>query len=112
MRPEDEPILIYSTFPSLDDAKRVGHSLVEQRLAACVNIFPGMKSIYEWQGKLEEGEEIAMLIKTRRELQQRVIDATVQLHPFETPAVLVLEIGGGADDFCAWIAERTRPPVR
>lgn len=109
MAEEDEPILIYTTFPSPEDAKRVGKALVERRLAACVNIFPGMISYYEWKGSLEEDQETAMLIKTRRGVQARALDATVDLHPFDTPAALVLELGGGADAFCAWIAEQTRP---
>ncbi len=105
---DDRPILVYTTLPSVAEAKRVGKALVEQRLAACVNIFPGMTAIYEWQGKLEEGEEAAMLIKTRVALQARVLEATQALHPYETPALLVLELRGGSEAFCAWTTAQTQ----
>lgn len=108
MRDGDAPILVYTTLPTLDAAKRLGRALVEARLAACVNILPGMTAIYEWQGRLEEASEAAMLIKTRRELQTRVIAEAKRLHPYETPALLVLELRGGSEDFCAWIAAQTR----
>lgn len=109
MQDGDRPILVYTTLPSVEAAKRVGASLVEAKLAACVNIFPAMIAIYEWQGKLEEGSEAAMLIKTRRALQEQVLAATKRLHPYETPALLVLELRGGSEDFCAWINTQTQP---
>ncbi len=65
MANDDRPVLIYTTFPALDDAKRVGEALVAARLAACVNMFPGMISIFEWKGAREEASEVAMIIKTR-----------------------------------------------
>lgn len=108
MPADEDPILIYTTLPSLEEARRVGGALVERRLAACVNILPGMVAVYEWQGAMEEGQEAAMLIKTRRGLQERAIDALLELHPYETPAALVLEVGGGSAAFCAWIADQTR----
>ena len=108
MQDGDRPILVYTTLPSPEEAKRVGKALIQARLAACVNIFPGMFSIYEWKGNLEQGSEAAMLIKTRAALQERVLTETRRLHPYETPALLVLELRGGSEDFCAWIAAQTR----
>lgn len=107
VKPDDTPILIYTTFGSEADAKRVGRALVEARLAACVNIFPGMISIFEWEGALDEAGEVAMLIKTRSGLKQKTLDAAGQLHPYETPALLVIETSGGSDAFANWIAEQT-----
>lgn len=107
VKPSDTPILIYTTFASEADAKRVGRALVESRLAACVNIFPGMISIFEWDGALDEAGEVAMLIKTRSGLKQETLDAAERLHPYETPALLVLETAGGSDAFANWIAEQT-----
>jgi periplasmic divalent cation tolerance protein len=103
----DQPVLVYTTFAKLDDAKRVGDALVSGRLAACVNIFPGMISIFEWKGAREEASEAAMIIKTRRALTERVLAETRRLHPYELPALLVLPAEGGSADYCAWIVGQT-----
>lgn len=103
----DAPILIYTTFGEEADAKRVGRALVERRLAACVNIFPGMTSIFEWDGNLDEAAEIAMLIKSRAALKERVLAVTGELHPYDTPALLVIETDGGSPAFADWIREQT-----
>jgi len=107
MRNEDRPVLIYTTFPSLEDAKRVGEALVAARLAACVNAFPGMISIFEWQGARETAEEVAMIIKTRESLKDQVMAETKRLHPYEVPALLVLATEGGSEKYCAWILKET-----
>ncbi len=107
MQNGDAPVLIYTTFPSLEDAKRVGEALVKGRLAACVNIFPGMISIYEWKGALEEGHEAAMIIKTRASLADAAMAETKRLHPYELPALLVLPTQGGSAEYCGWIVGQT-----
>jgi periplasmic divalent cation tolerance protein len=112
MAKEDAPVMVYTTFPSLDDAKRVGDALVAARLAACVNMFPGMVSIFEWKGAREEASEVAMIIKTRRGLVETVIAETKRLHPYEVPALLVLPTEGGSEDYCAWIAAGTTAKER
>jgi periplasmic divalent cation tolerance protein len=104
---EERPVLIYTTFPSLEDAKQVGEALVAARLAACVNMFPGMISIYEWRGAREEANEVAMIIKTREGLTEAVLAETKRLHPYELPALLVLPTEGGSAEYCAWIASET-----
>lgn len=108
MRTEDRPVLIYTTFPSLEDAKRVGEALVAARLAACVNAFPGMISTFEWKGARETAEEVAMIIKTRAGLKDDVMAETKRLHPYEVPALLVLPTDGGSDEYCAWIVSETK----
>ena len=107
VRNEDRPVLIYTTFPSLDEAKRVGEALVAARLAACVNAFPGMISIYEWEGAREQANEVAMIIKTRAGLTEQVMAETKRLHPYDVPALLVLPTEGGSEDYCAWIVGET-----
>jgi periplasmic divalent cation tolerance protein len=107
----DKPVLIYATFPSAEEAERIGGALVERGLAACVNIFPGMTAIYVWEGKRERGSEAAMLIKTRGSLATRVIDEARKLHPYANPALLVLPVSGGSEDFLRWIAEQTATPA-
>ena len=107
MANDERPVLIYTTFPSLEDAKRVGDALVAARLAACVNMFPGMISIFEWQGAREEASEVAMIIKTRASLTEAVLAETKRLHPYELPALLVLPTEGGSAEYCGWIASQT-----
>jgi periplasmic divalent cation tolerance protein len=107
MENADGPVLIYTTFPSLEDAKRIGGALVAARLAACVNMFPGMISIFEWKGAREEANEVAMIIKTRAGLADRVMAETKRLHPYEVPALLVLPTEGGSAEYCAWIVSET-----
>jgi periplasmic divalent cation tolerance protein len=104
---EERPVLIYTTFAKLEDAKRVGDALVAARLAACVNIFPGMISIYEWKGAREEANEVAMIIKTRGSLAEAVLAETKRLHPYELPALLILETEGGSAEYCGWIVRQT-----
>ncbi|MGI8724589.1 MAG: divalent-cation tolerance protein CutA [Methyloceanibacter sp.] len=113
MRNKDLPVLIYTTFATIEDARAVGDALVAGRLAACVNIFPGMVSIFEWQGAREEASEVAMIIKTRRSLTDAVLAEAKRLHPYEVPALLVLPTEGGGAGYCAWIAAQTgpKPPV-
>ena len=108
----EQPVLIYTTFPSLDDAKRVGDALVAARLAACVNMFPGMISIFEWKGAREEANEVAMIIKTRGSLTEVVLKETKRLHPYELPALLVLPTQGGSAEYCGWIASQTGGSAR
>jgi periplasmic divalent cation tolerance protein len=107
---DDRPVLIYTTFPSLGDAKRVGDALVAARLAACVNMFPGMVSIFEWKGGREEANEVAMIIKTRASLTDAVLEETKRLHPYELPALLVLPTAGGSEEYCGWIVSQTLSP--
>ena len=108
MDEDDRPVLIYTTFPSQDDATRLGETLVAARLAACVNMFPGMRSIFQWNGVLEAAEEVAMIIKTREGLKERVLAETKRLHPYDVPALLVLPTEDGSPEYCAWISAETR----
>ena len=110
MEANDKLVLIYSAFPSAAEAERIGGVLVDRGLAACVNIFAGMTSIYIWQGKRERGEEAAMLIKTRAALASQVIAEVRKLHPYTNPALLVLPVSDGSADFLRWIAEQTAKP--
>jgi periplasmic divalent cation tolerance protein len=85
----------------------VGRQLVEQRLAACVNILPGMTSIYRWEGKIACDSEVVMIIKTRQSLAEPGIAAVRQQHPYTNPALLVLPVEGGSGDYLAWLLEET-----
>lgn len=101
-----EFVFLYSTFPDEPSARRVAEKLVTERLAACVNLYP-LTSIYEWQGKLESGPEVAAFIKTRRALVDAATAAARPLHPYSVPCFLVLPIEGGSDDYLAWARAQT-----
>ena len=107
MLENDKPVLIYSTFPSAAEAERVGGALVDRGLAACVNIYPGMTAIYVWEGKRQRETETALIIKTRAALASQVVAEARKLHPYSNPALLILPIEGGSEDFLRWIAEQT-----
>lgn len=100
-------VLVYTTYPSLEEAERAGRSLVECRLAACVNIFPGMVSHYWWQGKIERGEEVVMIVKTRATLADDVREAVKAGHSYTNPAILVLAVESAADAYLGWIMAET-----
>jgi periplasmic divalent cation tolerance protein len=103
----DKPVLVYSTFPSGEVAETVGRQLVEQRLAACVNILPGMTSIYRWEGKIARDSEAVMIIKTRESLADAVIAAVTSRHPYTNPALLVIPVENGAAPYLAWLLAET-----
>lgn len=107
MSENDKLVLIYATFPSSAEAERIGDHLVDAGLAACVNIFPGMTSIYIWEGKRQRDAEAAAIIKTRAELADKAIAEARKLHPYTNPAFVVLPLSGGSQDFLRWIAEQT-----
>jgi len=110
LNPNDKPVLIYATFPSPAEAERIGGALVDRGLAACVNILPGMTSIYVWEGKRERETEAAAIIKTRGGLADTAIAEARKLHPYSNPAFVVLPVEGGSADFLRWIAEQTANP--
>jgi periplasmic divalent cation tolerance protein len=105
----DRAVMLYTTFPSVVEAEKAGKALVEDRLAACVNIVPGMISHYRWQGAIERGEEAVMLIKTRASLAEPVRAAVRASHPYDTPAILVLPIESVDETYFAWIMASTEP---
>ena len=104
---ETEFVFIYSTFGSVADAERAAEALVRERLAACVNIHGGMRSVYEWKGAVEKEDEVAAFIKTRAVLKERVMARLRELHPYEVPAMLVLPISGGNEDYLEWASGQT-----
>jgi periplasmic divalent cation tolerance protein len=104
---DSEFVFVYSTFPDRPSALKVAEHLVGEKLAACVNLSAPITSVYAWQGKLETGSEIAALIKTRRELAEKVIAAARPLHPYAVPCFLILPIDGGSPDYLAWVRAQT-----
>jgi len=105
----DRAVFVYTTYPSVVEAEKAGRTLVENGLAACVNILPGMVSHYRWQGAVERGEEAVMLIKTRASLAEPVRAAVKRSHPYDTPAILVMPIESVDETYFAWIMASTKP---
>jgi len=100
-------VFVYTTYPSLVEAENAGRRLVERRLAACVNILPGMVSHYWWEGAIERGEEVVMIIKTRASLFDKLREAIKQTHAYTTPAIVVLPIEGGDPAYLGWVFAET-----
>ena len=108
----ERAVFVYTTYPTLVEAERTGKALVERRLAACVNILPGMVSHYWWEGKVERGEEAVMLIKTRASLAEAVGAAVKEMHSYTTPAVLVLPIESVDQSYLGWLMAETEAATK
>lgn len=103
----ERAVFVYTTYPSIVEAEAAGRALIERRLAACVNILPGMVSLYWWEGKIDRGDEVVMIIKTRAGLAEAVRAAVRRMHAYTTPAILVLPIESVDPDYHAWIVKET-----
>ena len=105
----DEAIFLYTTWPDADTAAGAGRAAVEAGLAACVNIFPPIRSIYRWKGAVEEASETPMSFKTTVGQAEAVRALVLRLHPYELPCVLALSVDAAAShpDFLRWIADET-----
>lgn len=103
----DQPRIVYTTFPDEETARLIAHALVKEGLAACVNLIPGMRSVYRWEGAVEEAVEIVGIVKTREGLIARVEQRIAALHPYDTPAILQLAVAGTDDATLRWLLEQT-----
>ena len=104
----ERAVFVYTTYPSTVEAEAAGRTLVERRLCACVNILPGMVSLYWWQGKIDRGDEVVMIIKTRATLAEAVRVAVKAMHSYSAPAILVIPIENVDPDYHAWIVAETQ----
>lgn len=104
----EQPVLMLCTAPDQLLAKRIAHVLVEEGLAACVNLGAESLSMYMWQGVLEGETEVALTIKTRAARAQDVADRLVQLHPYDVPEILVIPVAGGSRDYLDWLQKHTQ----
>lgn len=107
----ERAVFVYTTYPGVVEAEKAGRALVERRIAACVNILPGMISVYRWEGAVERGEEAVMIVKTRASLAETVRMAVKDTHPYTTPAILVLPIESLDQTYFAWILASTDAPL-
>ncbi|HEU0037450.1 MAG TPA: divalent-cation tolerance protein CutA [Kofleriaceae bacterium] len=104
----EHALVVLSTFPSSDKAAEVAKILVDEQLAACVSLVPSVRSIYRWQGAVEDATETLALIKTTRERYDALATRIVALHPYEVPEILALPLAGGHAPYLAWLAASTR----
>lgn len=103
----ERAVFVYTTYPVLVEAEQAGRTLVERRLAACVNIFPGMISHYAWQGAVERAEEIVMIVKTRASLAEAVRAAVKEMHSYDTPAIIVIPLESVDASYLGWLMQAT-----
>jgi periplasmic divalent cation tolerance protein len=103
-------VLVYITAPSEEQALNIGRTVVGRRLAACANVFPAIRSLYWWEGRLNEDGEAVLVLKTRSELVERVTALVKSLHPYTCPCVVALPLSGGNSDFLRWIDAETAEP--
>jgi periplasmic divalent cation tolerance protein len=108
----ERAVLVYTTFPSIVEAEGAGRALVERRLCACVNILPGMVSHYWWQGAVERGEEVVMIIKTRASLAEQVGTAVKEMHSYTTPAIVVIPLESIDKNYLQWLMAETEPAAK
>ncbi|MBT9332720.1 divalent-cation tolerance protein CutA [Paracidobacterium acidisoli] len=103
--------IVLSTAGSREEAERIAHTLVEERLAACVNLAPGLTSIYRWQEKIESAEEVLLLIKTSARHLENLEAALKRLHSYEVPELLILRVESGSREYLDWLAGCLRPGI-
>jgi periplasmic divalent cation tolerance protein len=99
--------LLFCTCPDTPTAERIAEALVDRHLAACVNIVPGITSVYRWQGAVERSSEQLLLIKSASERYDEVEAAIRELHPYELPELIAVEAAAGLPPYLAWIVEST-----
>ena len=104
---QGKEIVVYVTAPNEDEAAGIARSLVELKLAACVNIIKDIRSIYRWQGTLQDDSEVLMIIKTREELFDPLTVKVRKLHSYDVPEIIALPISLGSEDYIKWIREST-----
>ena len=107
MKPSEKLCWVYMTVGSFEEAKSIGQILVGQNLAACVNLLENMTSIYNWEDKIEESQEVIMIAKTRKTLMPKLIETVNSLHSYDCPCILELPIQGGNPEFLSWIESQT-----
>lgn len=105
--PEAELRVVLLTAPDAEQAERLAHSLVEERLAACVNVVPGVRSVYRWEGRVEEAGELLLVVKTRADRTEALAARVRELHSYALPEVLELPAVGGSSAYLDWVRKES-----
>jgi periplasmic divalent cation tolerance protein len=111
-RPTKQAIVVLVTAASKQEAARIGRALVKAELAACVNVLPGIRSIFRWEGKVSEEREVLLIVKSRNDLFGRLAAEVKRLHSYQVPEVIAFPIVHGAADYLAWIHKSTHKPLK
>jgi periplasmic divalent cation tolerance protein len=101
-------MFVYATAADAGEARRIGRAVVEERLAACANVIDGMSSIYWWEGKVQEGREAVLILKTTEERLAELLARVAALHSYECPCIEALPVVAGHSGFLDWVAQETR----
>ncbi|MHC4599142.1 MAG: divalent-cation tolerance protein CutA [Planctomycetota bacterium] len=107
---ETEFVTVFVTSPGRETSLAIASALVEERIAACVNVVPGLVSVYRWEGKVQQDPEELLVAKTRRSLLGNLEERVKALHPYDVPEVVALPILDGSREYLDWLAESTAPP--
>jgi periplasmic divalent cation tolerance protein len=102
-------LMVFTTFANAEDAARVVRVLVDERLIACGNIVPGVRSLYRWEGKLQDQSEVMVLMKTRKQDWTALLSRLHELHPYQTPECVAVRIASGAPKYMAWLESALEP---
>lgn len=103
-----EALVVLVTTPTPERAAEIARALVEERLAACGNVVPGLRSIYRWEGKVQEDAEALLVLKTTRGRFEALRERVLSLHPYDVPEVIALPVEAGSAPYLAWLAAETR----
>ncbi len=106
-----DAVVVLVTAPTAEAAAEIARALVEEGLAACGNVAPGIRSIYRWQGEIHDDAEALLLLKTERRLVPALKERLPAMHPYQVPELLVLAVEDGLAPYVAWIAAAVRPPA-
>ncbi len=102
-----DALLVLTTLPNADAAAELAKTVVAEKLAACANLFPALRSVYRWQAKVQDENEVLVLFKTRQEHFERLKSRILELHPYEVPEVLAIPIEQGYQGYLEWLARET-----
>lgn len=104
---EREPVVLFITVPSAEVASTLGRVLVEEHLAACVNVVPGLRSLYWWEGAVHDDPELLLIVKTCRDRVPQLQERVLALHPYTVPELVVLPIVDGSARYLEWVRAST-----
>jgi periplasmic divalent cation tolerance protein len=108
MTKKNQVVMVYMTARSEKEARKIGEAVVGERLAACVNIIPGMQSLYWWNGRVQDDSEVVVIAKTRPDLVDALIDKVKSLHSYDVPCIVTLPILSGNPAYLKWVADETK----